>query len=195
MSVKFVRSMVEACWLDRGNGVFRVHDWPHYAGRFLRDTRFKRQPERWKEVQSLYEIPVSRQSADNPPNQPTNQPTKSTHTAREGTGETHPVFPAHRHPPSLDALKTHAQNAGIPPDVAEKFYHEAESRAFAPSGMWTDIRGHEMGNWQSALQAYWLGWQQRTTTKGNHGQRRNESDRDRDRTGMRSTAGDRLRTL
>lgn len=185
MSVKFVRAMVEACWLDRGNGVFRVHDWPHYAGRFLRDTRFKRQPERWKEVQSLYEIPVSRQSADNPPNQPTNQPTKSTHTAREG-------IEGHRPPPTLATVLAHASTAGIPPEVAEKFFHEAEARTFAASGMWTDIRGNEMGNWKNALQAYWLGWQNR-----NHGkhENRNEIDRDRNRTGIKTTAGNGLRSL
>lgn len=77
----FVTAMVEACWLDRGRNVFRVHDWVEYAGRYLRDSKFKNKPEKWQEVLGLYKVEcrqkVSRKSAV--PNQPdltnqTNQP-------------------------------------------------------------------------------------------------------------------------
>lgn len=65
-SAKFVHAMVKARWLDRGNGVFRVHDWPHYAGRYLKDSRFKRQPQKWQEVVSLYEMECA-PADDGPP--------------------------------------------------------------------------------------------------------------------------------
>lgn len=86
----FVNAMVEACWLDRGRNVFRVHDWVEYAGRYLRDSKFKNRPEKWQEVLDLYDIgcrqKVGRKSAEKPPNQPTrpNQPDLT--NAREGCG-------------------------------------------------------------------------------------------------------------
>lgn len=87
MSSQFVSSLAEVGWLDRGSGVLRVHDWPRYAGRYLRDTKFKRSPKEWEAVVALYEIPCDpagyNLSADMSeeiepmsavPNQPTNQP-------------------------------------------------------------------------------------------------------------------------
>lgn len=79
---RFVKAMVAACWLDRGDGVFRVHDWLDYAGRYLRDTKFKRSTDKWAEAQQLYlkdicQPTVSRQSAvtTNQPTNRTNPPT------------------------------------------------------------------------------------------------------------------------
>lgn len=69
----FVDAMVQSGWIDRDRekGVFRVHDWVEYAGRYLRDSKFKHHPEKWKEVLKLYNKKrtknVSRLSADNPP--------------------------------------------------------------------------------------------------------------------------------
>lgn len=71
-SKAFVEAMVESGWICREPGLFRVHDWIDYASRYLRDTKFKRHPDKWAEVQRLYSIKchcggVSRQSADSPP--------------------------------------------------------------------------------------------------------------------------------
>lgn len=99
-SLKFREALVTThlvCRLARTRLPLRVHDWIEYAGRYLRDTRFKRHPEKMAEVIELYAIKcqptVSRQAADkqptcqptvrrqsavpnqpNQPNQPTNQP-------------------------------------------------------------------------------------------------------------------------
>lgn len=188
MSVKFVRAMVEACWLDRGNGVFRIHDWPHYAGRFLRDTRFKRQPERWKEVQSLYEIPVSRQSADNPPNQPTNQPTVSPPPAR-----------AAEVPDELlteGQAMTQAHTAGVPEDFARYVFPDWESRGGKDgAGVKTPWAGYVKKRWNREQQE-WTAGTHRGKQKGrNEKDTRSEIDRDRHRTGIKTTAGDGLRSL
>jgi hypothetical protein len=91
-SLKFIDNLVTThlvCRLTRTRLPWRIHDWLDYAGRYLRDTRFKRHPEKWLETVELYKIKcqptVSRQSADlstkikdmsavpNQPNQPTNQ--------------------------------------------------------------------------------------------------------------------------
>lgn len=72
----FVDAMVESCWIDRGRNVFRVHDWVEYAGRYLRDTKFKSKPEKWEEIKALYRVgyqpKVSRKSAESQLYQPTN---------------------------------------------------------------------------------------------------------------------------
>lgn len=52
----FVDAMVASCWIDRSAHIFRVHDWPRYAGRYLRDSKFKREPARWLETIGLYGI-------------------------------------------------------------------------------------------------------------------------------------------
>jgi hypothetical protein len=51
---RFVKAMVESCWIDRSDGVFRIHDWPDYAGTYLRNSKFRRTPERWADVCRLY---------------------------------------------------------------------------------------------------------------------------------------------
>lgn len=80
----FLEAMVESEWIDRGKNLLRVHDWVEYAGRYLRDTKFKHKPEKWKEVVDLYKVgcqpKVGRKSADKVPKSPdksavpTNQP-------------------------------------------------------------------------------------------------------------------------
>lgn len=81
---RFVDAMVASCWIDRSDGIFRVHDWLDYAGSYLRDSKFKRSPERWKEAQGLYSdlSADSRQTVGgtnqpDQPNQPTNQPPRA----------------------------------------------------------------------------------------------------------------------
>lgn len=71
---QFVESMVAACWLDRSDDVFRVHNWLKYAGRYLRDSLFKRDPARWQESLAVYGLSADclptnrRQSAVTVPN-------------------------------------------------------------------------------------------------------------------------------
>jgi hypothetical protein len=50
----FVEAMVGNGWIDRSDGVFRVHDWPEYAGRYLKNYKFKRRPELYLEMLRLY---------------------------------------------------------------------------------------------------------------------------------------------
>jgi len=70
-STKFRDALVSThlvCRLTRTRLPFRIHDWVDYAGRYLRDTKFKRSPEKWAQVVELYKTScqptVSRQSAD-----------------------------------------------------------------------------------------------------------------------------------
>ena len=83
------------------NQPWRVHDWIEYAGRYLRDTKFKRRPEKWAQVVELYQETcqptvsglsathsqptVSRMSAV--PNQPTNQTNQTNHSADRHVGD------------------------------------------------------------------------------------------------------------
>jgi hypothetical protein len=88
---RFVDAMVESCWIDRSDGTFRVHDWPEYAGRYLKESKFKNHPDRQQEVKDLYGNPVEKSGSEPPgkrprtihgpskvptnqPNQPTNIP-------------------------------------------------------------------------------------------------------------------------
>lgn len=50
----------------------RVHDWWHYAGRFIK-IKFKDYPEKWKRIESLYKGALK--GSRNPSLKPTNQPT------------------------------------------------------------------------------------------------------------------------
>lgn len=72
-AVQFVKAMVRSCWIDRSNGIFRVHDWPDYAGRYLQESKFKRTPEKWLETQKLYELECPR-TVQGQSELPTNQP-------------------------------------------------------------------------------------------------------------------------
>jgi len=85
---KLIKSLYNAGFLDKTlKKQFLIHDWLDYAGRYLRDSRYKRNPDKYKEIKDLHETVVSRLSAiDNGkskvhvsrlsavPNQPTNQP-------------------------------------------------------------------------------------------------------------------------
>ena len=65
---KFISALYEAEFLDKtSKNQLLIHDWLEYAGRYLRDTKFRRNPEKIKEIISLYSTIVRRQSADNPP--------------------------------------------------------------------------------------------------------------------------------
>lgn len=46
--------MIEIGLVDDVNGTRFIHDWPDYAGRYLKENLFKRKPDRWKEVEQLY---------------------------------------------------------------------------------------------------------------------------------------------
>lgn len=74
-------------WIDRGQDahgqpIFRIHDWPDYAGKFLKG-RWNGKPEKWKEVQAVYANAlappsiVTQDKLDAPYRTvPTNQPTE-----------------------------------------------------------------------------------------------------------------------
>lgn len=121
-AIQFVRSMVEACWLDRGDGVFRVHDWPHYAGRYLQESKFKRNPERWKEVQDLYsktcDCPRTVQGlSELPTNQPTNPPDPphaGSESQEEWLGRLQHLYPDRDVEGELRSLKKLADKDGTP---------------------------------------------------------------------------------
>lgn len=76
LAPQLLSAMMQEHWICRqrqSKYPLRVHDWNIHAGRYLRDYKFKRHPERLSEVIELYKIPcamcqptVSRQSADNP---------------------------------------------------------------------------------------------------------------------------------
>jgi len=51
---KWKEAMIAACWLDRSKNRFRVHDWPQFTKRFLRDSRFNGRPDKWLEVLEVY---------------------------------------------------------------------------------------------------------------------------------------------
>ena len=91
---KFISSLLESGFLDRisvkkQKNVYLIHDWLEYAGRYLRDTKYKRNPEKVHEIIRLHSSVVSRQSADNQPKVsrksavPTNQPNQPTSDAFE----------------------------------------------------------------------------------------------------------------
>lgn len=91
----FVRAMISARWLDRREGGLRIHDWPDYAARYLRDTKFKKRPDKWQEVLAVYSdrsvsVLEKAQNSDGVSrgtNQPTNQTHPPTPRARQGVGE------------------------------------------------------------------------------------------------------------
>lgn len=49
----FVNAMVAACWLDRSAGIFRVHHWWKYIGRFLQ-VKYKTDPKKWQCIREVY---------------------------------------------------------------------------------------------------------------------------------------------
>lgn len=80
----FKIAMLKARWLERREGTLLIHDWRDYAGRYLRETKFKHHPEKWAEVCHLYPKEVQGQSLDSPRYQPTNQPTNPPTTGGVG---------------------------------------------------------------------------------------------------------------
>ena len=52
-AARFVKEMVEACWLDRIPGTFRVHAWWRYIGRFLQ-VKYHSQPAKWQRIRAIY---------------------------------------------------------------------------------------------------------------------------------------------
>lgn len=75
---RFVDAMVQSGWIDRADEIFRVHDWIDYAGRYLKDSKFKRHPNKKRDLQRVYKDPVVCGQSAVP--DLTNQP-KDTHTA------------------------------------------------------------------------------------------------------------------
>lgn len=79
----FVKAMVEACWLDRCDGVFRVHDWPEFTKRYLKDSKFNGRPDKWLEVMGIYkghgalESTQEKLKSNSSTYLPTNQPTNN----------------------------------------------------------------------------------------------------------------------
>lgn len=58
-------------FLDRKGGRLLVHDWLDFAGRYLSDSKFRRSPKKYAEIEALYATadnppPVGGQSADSP---------------------------------------------------------------------------------------------------------------------------------
>lgn len=74
---RFVRAMVESCWIDRVP-YFRVHDWWDYIGLFLQRKYGEKNKGKWERVKLLYtgstEVVQRLSQPTNQPNQPTNPP-------------------------------------------------------------------------------------------------------------------------
>jgi hypothetical protein len=91
-----IKSLYEAGFLDkttlnRNQTIYIVHEWLEYAGRYLRDTKYKRSPEKFQEIKDLYTNAVSRHvqpknakrtDMSAVPNQP-NQPNQHKHILGE----------------------------------------------------------------------------------------------------------------
>lgn len=60
--------------------------------------------------------------------------------------------------PTLEDVLTFAQNAAVPADVAQTWFHETDARPLTPDGEWTDKSGRPIARWQSALKAYAAKW-------------------------------------
>lgn len=74
-AASFVKSMVASCWIDRAQDVFRIHDWPDFTKRFLKDSRFRDRPDKWDEVLKIYSRVTHELPTHLPTNLPTNPPT------------------------------------------------------------------------------------------------------------------------
>lgn len=79
---KLLSSLYESEFLDKTTtpGQLLVHDWLDYSATYLRDTKYRRDPEKYKAIKDLYKTTIARQSPDNRPKRsrksavPTNQP-------------------------------------------------------------------------------------------------------------------------
>jgi len=86
---KLIKALYDAEFLDKtSKNQYLLHDWMEYAGTYLKNSKYRRNPEKIQEIIALYSTIVNRQSADSQPkkhrkstvptnltNQP-NQPTK-----------------------------------------------------------------------------------------------------------------------
>jgi len=54
----FVDAMVAAGWLDRRDGVFRIHNWWKYTGRYWK-AKYRQTPERWQVIKDSCMTPVT----------------------------------------------------------------------------------------------------------------------------------------
>jgi len=119
------------CRQSNSKHPWRIHDWIEYAGRYLRDTKYRHSPDKYKKVVELYEqscscgvsrlsidtIPVvGRQSAvpnlPDLPNQPTN-PSGELKPSRQGRSV--PVWEAYREAYrkryGVDPVRNHKTNS------------------------------------------------------------------------------------
>lgn len=71
---KFLPAMMQSHWIcpmKGGKTPFRVHDWVNYSGGYLRDSKFRRHPDKWAQVVDLYKLPcqptVHRRSVNQTP--------------------------------------------------------------------------------------------------------------------------------
>lgn len=161
-SEKYVQSMILAGWLDRSEVVFRVHDWPHYAGRYLKDSKFKRRPEKWDEVLRLYELdcPQTVHGLSPLPNL-TNPPTINKQQARPVSVE--------------EAVEYGKAKPGYDSETIRHWFGQRDSQS------WQKTSGIPITNWRSDLDAWVIG--QRHRPNGGKS-RRTEQDRDRENTGL-----------
>lgn len=82
---RFIEAMVESCWIDRSKNIFRVHDWNQYAGRYLKESKFKNHPEKIEEMEAVYRPRIIQGRSKLPTNihNQHNQPTKPDPTRPE----------------------------------------------------------------------------------------------------------------
>lgn len=94
-STKFVSAMIKAGFIDK-KPYRRVHDWWDYIGNYLQ-SKYKRTPEKWQKVRSLYlsctgyntgAVRVTQPDTNLPTYQPNNQPTKLTNPPTEQPHQT-----------------------------------------------------------------------------------------------------------
>lgn len=106
----------EIALLDRCDGSLLVHDWLDYAGRYLRDSKFKRQPKKWRLAAKAH------LSADSPP---TVGRTRPNHTKPNQTKP--PPTP----PSGGGAPKPKVEDLPIPPDLDSPEFREVWSEFVA----------------------------------------------------------------
>jgi len=65
---KFILAMYEARFLDKtSQNQYLIHDWLEYAGKYLRDTKYRHTPSKYMEIKKLYETIINRQLTDKKP--------------------------------------------------------------------------------------------------------------------------------
>lgn len=88
-SKQFMAAMVQSGWIDR-EPYFRVHDWWHYFGEFLK-AKYKNYPERWQLVRDLYSE-ENKTPPKTPPKPVLPNLTKPNQTNKAKAGEKPPVI-------------------------------------------------------------------------------------------------------